>query len=95
MHVQYKLVFKSKKVSNHHFTKCFTKYHHFTKCFTKYLIKEGIVEKDISNSFWKNASVTSGVKKHVMLCRTDLIYRYNQNCVAQCNHIEGPPIFPV
>jgi hypothetical protein len=27
------------------------------------LIKEGIVQKDISKSFWKNASVTSGEKK--------------------------------
>jgi hypothetical protein len=28
-----------------------------------------------------------------MLCRTDLIY--NQQHVAQCNHIEGPPICPI
>jgi hypothetical protein len=36
-----------------------------TKCYTKYQehIKEGIVEKDRSNSFWENASVTSGEKK--------------------------------
>jgi hypothetical protein len=63
------------------------------KTSTKYqeLIKEeGIAEKDISNSFWKNASFTSGEKKNVMPCRTDLIY--NQKCAAQCNHLEGPPI---
>jgi hypothetical protein len=36
------------------------------------LIKEGIVEKDICNSFTKNASVTFGEKKNVVLCRTGL-----------------------
>ena len=46
---------KSKKVSNHQSTKCYTKYLE--------LIKEGIVEKDISNSLWKNASATSGEEK--------------------------------
>jgi hypothetical protein len=66
-----------------------------TISYTKYqeLIKEGIVEKNISISFWKNASVTSGEKKNVMLCRTDLIY--NQKPAAQCNHIEGPLICPI
>jgi hypothetical protein len=58
MHVQHKLGSKTKKVSNHPSAKCYTKYQE--------LIKEGIVEKDISNSFWKNASVTSGEKKNVM-----------------------------
>ena len=55
------------------------------------MIKEIVVEKDISNSFVK--SVTSGEKKNVMLCRTDLIY--NQKRATQYNHKEGPPIFPV
>ena len=40
-----------------------------------------------------DASVTSGEKKNVMLCRTDLIY--NQKRATQYNHEEGPPIFPV
>jgi hypothetical protein len=40
-----------------------------------------------------DASVTSGEKKNVMLCRTDLIY--NQKRATQYNHKEGPPIFPV
>ena len=57
------------------------------------LIKEGIVEKDTSNSFWRNASVTSGEKKNVMPCRTDLVY--NQKRAAQCNHIERPPTCPI
>jgi len=65
MHVQHKLGPKSYKVSNHQFTKCYTNYQE--------LIEEGIVEKGISNSFWKIVSVTSGEKKIVMLCRTDLI----------------------
>ena len=82
MHIQ--LGLKSKKVSNHQSTKCYPKYQE--------LIKEGIVEKDIINSFWKNATVTSGEKRNVMLCRTNLLY--NQKCAAQCNHIEGPPIRP-
>jgi len=56
------------------------------------LIKEGIVEKDVSNSIWKIASVTSGEMKNVMLCRTD---DYNQKRAAQCNQIEGPPICPI
>jgi hypothetical protein len=43
MRVQHKLGPNSKKVSNHKSTKCYTKYQE--------LIKEGIVEKDISNSF--------------------------------------------
>jgi len=55
MHVQYKLGPKLKKVSNHLSMKCYTKYQE--------LIKEGIVKKDISNSFWKNTNVTSGQKK--------------------------------
>jgi hypothetical protein len=42
MHVQHKLGPKSKNVSNHQSTKCYTKYQE--------RIKEGIVEKDISNS---------------------------------------------
>jgi hypothetical protein len=57
------------------------------------LIKEGIVEKDISNSFWNNASGTSGENKNAMLYHTDLIY--NQKRAAQCNHTEGPPICPI
>jgi hypothetical protein len=54
---QHKLGPKSKKVSNHQSTKCYTKYEE--------LIKEGIVKKNrkIQFSFWKNASVTSGDKK--------------------------------
>jgi hypothetical protein len=55
------------------------------------VIKEIVVEKDISNSFVK--SVTSGEKKNVMLCRTDLIY--NQKRATQCNHIEGPLVCPI
>jgi len=83
MHVrQHKLGPKYKNISNH---QSYTKYQE--------LIKEGIVEKGISNSFWKNASVTSGEKKNVMLCRIDLIY--NQKLAAQCNHIEGPPMCPI
>jgi len=85
MHVQHKLGPKSKKFSNQQSTKCYKKYQE--------LIKEGIVEKDMSNSFWKNASVTSEEKKNFMLWRTDLIY--NQKRAAQCNHIEGPPICPI
>jgi hypothetical protein len=85
MHVHHKLGPKSKKGSNHYSTKCYTKYQE--------LIREGIVEKDISNSFWKNASVTSGEKYNVMLCCTDLIY--HQQRAAQCNHIEGPPTCPI
>jgi hypothetical protein len=82
LHIQQKLGPKSKEVSNHHQS---------TKCYTKCqgLIKESIVEKDISTSFWKNA--TSGEKK--MSCRTDLIY--SQKIAAKCKHIEGPPICPI
>jgi hypothetical protein len=51
MHIQHKLGLKSKKVSNHQSTKYYTNYQE--------LIKEGIVEKDITqfgktNSIWKN-----------------------------------------
>jgi hypothetical protein len=69
--------------------------HQSTKCYTIYqkLIKESIIEKDIINSFWKYASVTSGGKKDVKLCRTDLVY--NQKRATQCNQVEGPPICPV
>jgi len=66
MHVQHKLGPKSNKVSNHQTTKCDIEYQE--------LIKEGVVEKEISNPCWKNTSVASGEKKNVMLCRTDLIY---------------------
>jgi hypothetical protein len=55
--------------------------------------QKSIVEKDISNSFWKNASATSREKRNVMLCRTQLLY--NQKRAAQCSHIEGPPICPI
>jgi hypothetical protein len=41
----------------------------------------------------KNASVTTGEKKNVMLYHTDLIH--SQKRAAQCNHIEGPPICPI
>ena len=80
-------MFQTISPQNHQSTKCYTN--------TKYqeLIKEGIVENDTSNSFWKNASVTSGEKKNVMLCPTDLIY--NQKRAAQCNHTEGPLIHPI
>jgi hypothetical protein len=54
--------------------------------------KQGFVEKDISNSFWKDAGVTS-IKENVMLCRIDLVYI--QERAAQCNHVEGPPICPI
>ena len=47
---------KSKKVSNHQSTKCYTKH-------PAELSKEGIFEKDIINSLWKNASATSGEEK--------------------------------
>ena len=85
MHVQHKLGPKSKKVSNHQSTKCYTKYQELIN-------EKGITEKgiDISNSFWKNVSFTSGEKKNVMLCHTVLIY--NQKRAVQCNYIEGPPI---
>jgi hypothetical protein len=36
---------------------------------------------------------TSGEKKNVMLCRTDLIY--NQKRATQFNHIQCPPICPI
>ena len=55
MHVQHKLGPESKQVLHHQSIECYTKYQE--------LIKEGIVKKDISNSLWKNASVTSGEKK--------------------------------
>jgi hypothetical protein len=84
MHVQHKLGPESKQVLHHQSIECYTKYQE--------LIKEGIVKKDISNSFWKNTSVTSREKKNFTLCRTDLIY--NKKRAAQCNHIEGPPICP-
>jgi len=45
MYNQHRLGPKSKKVSSHQSTKCYTKYQE--------LIKEGIVKKDTSNSFWK------------------------------------------
>jgi len=45
MHDQHKLSSKSKKVLSHQSTKCYTTYQE--------LIKEGIAEKDISNSFWR------------------------------------------
>ena len=83
MHVQHKLGPKSKKVSNHQSTKCYTKYQE--------LIKEGIVEIGISNTFWKNASVTSEKEEcHTLSHRLD-----NQKRATQCNHIEGPPICPI
>ena len=84
MHVQHKLGPESKQVLHHQSIECYTKYQE--------LIKEGIVKKDISNSFWK-MQVTSGENNSVMLCRTDLIY--NQKRAAQCNHIECPPICPI
>jgi hypothetical protein len=83
MLVQHKLGPKLKKVSDHQSTKDYTKYQE--------LIKEGIVEKDISNSFWKSASVWRKEQCHDL--RTDLVY--NQKRAAQCNHIEVPPICPI
>ena len=85
MHVQHKLGPKQKKVLSHQSTKCYTKYQE--------LIKEGIVKKDTSNSLWKNASVTPGEERNVMLRRTNFIY--NQKRATQCNHTEGPPICPI
>jgi len=49
MHIKHKQGPKSKQVLNHQSTKCYTKYQE--------LIKEGIVEKDISIKCWKNANV--------------------------------------
>ena len=66
---------------------------HQSKCYTKYqeLIKEGIVEIGISNTFWKNASVTSEKEEcHTLSHRLD-----NQKRATQCNHIEGPSICPI
>jgi hypothetical protein len=40
---------------------------------TKYreLVKEDVIKKKISYSFWKNASITSKEKKTDLLCCTD------------------------
>jgi hypothetical protein len=43
-------------------------------------MKEGIVEREVSNSHWKNACVTSGEKNNVMLCHTDLIIIQPKAC---------------
>ena len=81
MHVQQGL--KSRKVSNHQCTKCYTQ--------NQELIKEGF-EKPSVTHFGTN-KCTSGKKKNIMLCRTYLMY--NQMRAAQCYHIEGPPICPI
>jgi hypothetical protein len=52
MHAQHKQGPESNKVSNHQSTKCYTKYQE--------PIKKHMIKKDINNSFWKDASVTSG-----------------------------------
>ena len=75
MHVQHKLDSHSKKVSNQLSIKCYTKYQE--------LIRENIVEKDISNSSLKSPLEKMEVPRSA--ARTDLIY--NQKRVAQCNHV--------
>ena len=60
MHVQHKLGPKSKQISNHQSTTCYTIYQE--------LIKQGIFEKDISNSF-ENMQV-SPLEKRKMSCFT-------------------------
>ena len=85
MHVQHKLGPKSKKVSN------------FKPIVHKVLHKiprtdhGGNVEKDLSNSFWKNASVWRKEKCHALPHRLDI----QPNRAAKCNHIEDPPICPI
>jgi hypothetical protein len=91
MHVQHKLVPKSKKVSD--FKPIVHKVLHKIPRTDQGRHCQERHSRQVTHTFWKNASVTSGEKKNVMLCRTDLIC--NQKRAAQCNHIESPPICPI
>ena len=91
MHVQHKLVPKSKKVSD--FKPIVHKVLHKIPRTDQGRHCQERHSRQVTHTFWKNASVTSGEKKNVMLCRTDFI---QPNCAAQCIHIEGPaPICPI